>query len=145
MHPGLLWETAYLALTPVEAIDLLLGAPAPDPALRPGAVFADGAGAVRIDLVDGEGRLSRRVVYDPQGRLRSFETYDDGGRLRWRAGFDAYALVSGEAFAHALVLEVSAGGARAEILLSDVELNPALPAGIFRLRAPAGAAAAQGG
>jgi outer membrane lipoprotein-sorting protein len=123
---ALLWEQAHLALTPAEAIDLLLGAPAIDPELRPAAAFGDAEGRVRLDLEDLSGRLRRREL--------------------WRAEFRDYALLEGVAFPHVLDLEVATGGTRAEISLRDVELNPELSPDIFRLRAPqAGAGVPQAG
>jgi outer membrane lipoprotein-sorting protein len=50
--------------------------------------------------------------------------------------------VDGVDFAHAVTLDVAAGGTRAEITLKDVQLNPALSPDIFRLRAPQPPAAA---
>ncbi len=136
MHEGLLWEQAYLALTPAEAIDLLLGVPTPDPALRPGAALDDGDGGVRLDLVDGAGATVRRAGFDREARLRWLEALGPEEALIWRAELGDYAPVDGTPFAHALALEVAAGGTRAEISLRDVELNPELPPDIFRLRAP---------
>ncbi|MDJ0848066.1 MAG: hypothetical protein QNK04_06805 [Myxococcota bacterium] len=136
VHEGLLWEQAYLALTPAEAIDLLLGVPTPDPALRPGAALDDGDGGVRLDLVDGAGATVRRAGFDREARLRWLEALGPEEALIWRAELGDYAPVDGTPFAHALALEVAAGGTRAEISLRDVELNPELPPDIFRLRAP---------
>jgi len=48
------------------------------------------------------------------------------------------------AFAHSIVLDVAADGTHVEISLRDVELNPELPPGIFRIRAPAEATAPEG-
>lgn len=134
--PGLLWEQAHLALLPEEAIDLLLGAPAPDPRLQPKAAFGDGAGGVRFDLADTSGAVRRRADFDVEGRLRWLEALDEGGRRLWRAEFRDYARLGEVVFAHTLDLEIDAGGTRAEIRLRDVELNPELPPDIFRLRAP---------
>jgi len=143
VHPNLLWEQAYLALTPEEAIELLLGLPAPDRSLAPVAAFGDAAGGVSLELADAAGRLRRRAGFDFEGRLRRLEVLDGADELVWRAEFDEYAAVGGEPFAHAVSLEVTAGRTRAEISLSDVELNPELPPDIFRLRAPEGEGAQQ--
>lgn len=133
---ALLWEQAHLALTPEEAIDLLLGAPAIDPELRPSAAFGDAKGGVRLDLEDPSGRLRRRAGFDREGRLVSLEAFDESERELWQAEFRDYELLEGVAFPHVLDLEVTAGGTRAEISLRDVELNPELSPDIFRLRAP---------
>ena len=139
VHPDLLWEQAYLALTPEEAIGLLLGLPAPDRSLAPVAALGDAAGGVSLELADAARRLRRRAGFDVEGRLRWLEVLDGADALVWRAEFDEYAAVGGEPFAHAVSIEVSAGRTRAEISLRDVELNPELPPDIFRLRAPEGA------
>ncbi len=136
VHEGLLWEQASLALTPVEAIDLLLGAPTPDPGLRPGGALSDDDGGVHLDLVDASGTAVRRAGFDQESRLVWLEALGPEGARLWRAELGEYAPVDGIPFAHALTLEVAEGGTRAEISLRDVELNPELPPDIFRLRAP---------
>lgn len=142
VHPGLLWEQAHLDLTPEEAIGLLLGMPEPDPGLRPVAALGDAEGSVRIDLADAGGRVRRRARFDAAGLLRRIEVLDAEGERVWAAEFGDYAPVDGVDFAHAVTLEVAAGGTRAEITLRDVQLNPTLPPDIFRLRAPQPPAAA---
>jgi hypothetical protein len=144
VHPDLLWEQAWIALTPAEAIDLLLGVPAPDPSLRTAAALGDGAGGVRLDLADAEGHVRRRARFDAEGRLRGVEVLDPGGALAWQASFDDYASVGGEPFAHAVSLEVVSGDTRAEISLRDVELNPVLTPELFRLREPGSSEPASG-
>jgi len=134
--PALLWEQAHLALTPEEATDLLLGAPALDPELSPARAFEDAEGRVRLELVDLSGRLRQEASFDREGRLAGLDVFDEAGKRRWRAGFGDYAELDGVAFPHVLTIEVSAGRTRAEISLRDIELNPALPPDIFRLRAP---------
>jgi len=148
VYPGLLWEQAGIALTPEEAVELLLGAPAPGAGLRPAGALSDGLGGVQVDLADASGQVRRRAGFDVEQRLRWVEAFGADGLRVWRAEFDDYSQVNGAAFAHALSLEVEQGETRAEITLRDVELNPALSPDIFRLRAPephAGGAAGQGG
>jgi hypothetical protein len=135
--PALLWEQVHLALSPAEAIDLLLGAPVPDGDLHPVAAFSDGEGGVRVDLADARGTVRRRAGFDVRGRLEWAEALDGREQRLWRAEFGDYAPVEGVDFAHDVALEVAAGQTRAEISLRDVELNPELPPDIFRLRAPA--------
>jgi hypothetical protein len=137
VHPDLLWQQVWIALTPEEAIDVLLGVPALDPSLVPTAAWADAAGNVRLELRDGDGNLRRRAVFDAEGRLERLEVFEIGGHRRWQASFDDYKPVDGTPFAHRVVLDVDAGGTHAEVELRDVELNPPLRPDIFRLRAPA--------
>jgi hypothetical protein len=141
VHPALLWQEAHLALTPEEAVEVLLGAPAPGAGLVPAGAVDVGEGLIRMDLVDAERRVQQRAAFDTAARLREFEVVDDDGAVLWRARFDDYAAVDGVPFAHAIVLDVTAGVTHVEISLRDVELNPELPPDIFRLRAPAGAGA----
>ena len=135
VHEGLLWEYAYLDLTVDEAVDLLLGAPILDPTLRTAGAFDLGGGAVRLDLADEAGVVRERVEFDAAARLTGLEVRGADGRTRWRARFADYRPVGDTAVAHELVLDVAAGRTHAEISLRDVELNPDLPEGIFRLRA----------
>jgi hypothetical protein len=141
VHPALLWQETHLALTPEEAVEVLLGAPAPGAGLVPAGAVDVGEGLIRMDLVDAERRVRRRAAFDTAARLREFEVVGDDGAVLWRARFDDYAAVDGVPFAHAIVLDVTAGVTHVEISLRDVELNPELPPDIFRLRAPAGAGA----
>lgn len=142
VHPGLLWEQAHIDLTPEEAIDLLLGMPRPDPGLSLAAAFGDPDSSMRLDLADADGRVRWRARFDAAGLLRRLEVFDVDGDDLWTATFGDYADVDGTPFAHALTLDVVGGHTRAEITLSDVQLNPELSPDIFRLRAPPGPAAA---
>ncbi len=135
VHDGLLWQLARIDLTTDEAIDLLLGAPILDPTLRPTRARASEAGSVWADLVDERGVVRERVGFDPDGRLTELEVRNPDGELEWRARFRDYADIEGEAVAHTIVLDVSAGKSRTEIALRDVELAPDVPSGIFQLRA----------
>lgn len=139
VRPDLLWREAHLALTPSEAVELLLGGPTLDPELEPMRAVenvGDDGEWVRMDLVGADHRVRRRVAFDAAARLREFEVLDDDGAVRWRAQFDDYAAVDGASFAHSIVLDVAAGAAHVEISLRDVELNPDLPPGLFRIRPP---------
>lgn len=132
VRPDLLWREAHLALTPEEAVDVLLGGPAPGADLLPARAAQADADWIRMDLVGAGGRVRQRVAFDSAARLRELSTLDADGGVRWRARFDDYAEVDGEPFAHQIV--VDEGVAHVEISLRDVELNPALDPGIFRLR-----------
>jgi hypothetical protein len=136
VSPDLLWREARLALTPGEAVAVLLGVPVPGGELVPArADLVDGE-LIRIDLVGADGRVQRRAAFDAAARLREFEVIDDDGSVRWRAGFEDYADVDGVSFAHRIVLDVTDGGTHVEISLREVELNPELAPEVFRLRSP---------
>jgi hypothetical protein len=134
LPPGLLREQAMLDLTPQEAIDVLLGAPAPDPSLAPRAALRDRDGGVVLELAGPDGQLRRRARFDVKERLHQLEVFGPDGALAWRASFDDFRPIGGVDFAHVVVLETGAPETRAEIALRDVELNPKLPPGVFRLR-----------
>jgi hypothetical protein len=141
VHPRLLWEQAWLDLTPDEAIELLLGAPLLDRTLAPQGAEETAAGDVRLELADDLGVVRERVEFDAQGRLRRLEERDPEGALEWEARFDDYRDLEGAAFAHAIGLRVAAGRSEASIALSDVELDPELPDALFELRPATGAGA----
>lgn len=136
VRPGLLWEVAHLALTPAEAVGLLLGVPTLDAALRTIRAVRTGEGEIRIDLADAGGTLRQRVVFDAEARLREVEMLESDGGVAWRARFDDYARVGDAPFARKISLYVRAGDTHAEITFRDVEINPDLPDGVFALRKP---------
>jgi hypothetical protein len=139
----LLWKEAGIDLSPEEAVAVLLGIPVSEPLSAPANAVRDADGQIRIDLTDAQGSVVQRVTFDPDGRLRAFETLDDSGAVLWVAQFGAYRDVDGSAFAHSIEVEVRSGMTRAEISFRNVELNPDLPAGMFRLF-PSGEGAASG-
>jgi hypothetical protein len=129
----LLWNEAGIDLSPEEAVAVLLGVPISEPLPAPANAVRDGDGRIRIDLADAQGRVVERVTFDPAGRLRAFEALDDSGAVLWGAQFDGYRDVDGSPFAHSIGLDVRSGKTRAEISFRNVELNPDLPPGLFRL------------
>jgi len=147
VHPDLLWREAHLALTPSEAVELLLGSPMLEPEWEPaGAVgnVGDDGEWVRMDLVDADRRIRRRMAFDAAARLREFEVLDDGGAVVWRARFGDYAPVGTFSVAHSIVLDVAAGDTHVEISLRDVEMNPEIAPAVFRIRPPVEAIAPEG-
>jgi hypothetical protein len=144
VDPDLLWREAHLALTPEQAVEVLLGVPASGAGLVPRRAALTAGDLVRMDLVDAEQRVRRRVAFDATARLREFEVLGDDGALRWRAQFGDHAPVDGVPFPHKIVLDVTAGGVHVEISLRDLELNPELPPDIFQLRAPSRKEALEG-
>jgi hypothetical protein len=139
VQPGLLWRVAGIALTPEEAIALVLGAPPLDEPLVPQRASTTSQGEIEVELAGEAGRAGHRLVFDAQGRLRRFERLKPRDfELEWSASYDGYRAVAGVELAHTIGFQVSSPQARAEIELSDVELNPELPPDIFRLRPDAG-------
>lgn len=135
--PELLWQVARVALTPGEAVDLLLGTPRLLPWATTGASRWVGA-RFEVDRVDGEGVRVERLRFDAEGRLRGFERLDREGALVWSATFDEHrALLGGDgalhAFAHAVRLGFPAEQAEVEVEFEDVQLDPELAPSLFEL------------
>ena len=136
VHDGLLWQYTRIDLSPDEAIDLLLGAPILDRTLVPIRAFETDRGTIQTDLADENGVVRERVAFDAAGHVTRFEVLDAAEALEWAARFEDYAAIEGGEVAHKIVLDIASGGSHAEITLRDVELAPALPAGLFQLRSP---------
>jgi len=137
---ALLWRTARVDLTPVEAVDLLLGAPrvSARSTVVAARAFADGAIVMRVH--EGDGRGERRVEFDAAGRLRSIERRDAAGRTRWSARYADWREVDGTAFAHRLDLEFPRVSGEASIRFEAVALDPEIPDDLFVLQVPEGSA-----
>ncbi len=135
VYPELLWDAAHLALTPAEAVEVILGAPEPDAGLHRGAAYLVGE-RIRIDLTDPGGRVRRIVEFGAEGELRRLAQADDSGEVAWEALFDDFAEIDGTPFARDVALRSSSGRSHAALVLRSVELNPDVPEDIFRLRPP---------
>jgi hypothetical protein len=145
VEPDLLWRVARVDLEPVEAVDLLLGAPRPGTGLRagPARLFEDGA--IAFERVDEDGAVRERYRFDGAGRLAEAVRADADGRLVWRARFDDYRGVAAaagpdeEPFAHEVSLEFPRVDAKVRLVFKHVVLVDDLPDALFSLRRPAGA------
>ena len=135
VYPELLWDAAHLALTPAEAVEVILGAPEPDAGLTRGAAYLVGE-RIRIELADPGGHVRRVVEFGTGGELRRLAQSDDSGAVAWEALFDDYAEVDGAPFARDVALRSESGRTNATLALRSVELNPEVPVDIFRLRPP---------
>ncbi|HVH07209.1 MAG TPA: hypothetical protein VNE71_14550 [Myxococcota bacterium] len=144
VHPGILYEVAGLAITPEEVIQLALGAPLAPGASAPGIAGAAELpeGGVRVELGYRAGELRRVVEFDAGGALVRYAARDAEGGLVLEARFTDYRDVAGSRFAFHIEVSLPAAESRAEIQFQSVELNPALPAELFRLpqRIPAAGA-----
>jgi hypothetical protein len=146
VHDFLLWEIVRLDLSPLQAVEVILGAPhlAPDHAVI--GAFDVGGGVTRLWLGRERAQRSQALDLDAEARLLRFAQWEERDEPAWVARFEDYAPVAGAAFAHRVTLEMRSG-ARAVLSLSDVELNPKLSPDIFRLDriAPVAAPAGEGG
>jgi hypothetical protein len=134
VHPGILFEVAGVPLTPEDAVRLLLGAPA----LGDGAERAAGEalpdGGIRVRL-EGAGAW-HALDFDAAGRLRVYAVLAGDEPPLLRVAWDDYREVAGRAFAHRVDFDFPRADAHAEVELRRVELNPALPDGLFELDLP---------
>ena len=79
--PDLLWQVASLDLTPEEAIELVLGAPAAGCVARAACALPRPRTArSSVELGDASGRVRERRSFDAQGRLRGVERLGAGRR-----------------------------------------------------------------
>jgi hypothetical protein len=136
VHPGILYEVAGIPVTPEEAVRVALGSPfAPgDAAPAPDGTAALPDGAVRVALLAPQGDLRRTLEFAPGGELRRFFVHDPAGARLLDVHYRDFRDVGGAPFAHEIEVELPASRSRAAIQLQDVELNPTLPAELFRLR-----------
>jgi hypothetical protein len=135
VYPELLADAAHLALTPAEAVEVILGAPEPDAGLARGPAYLVGE-RIRIELTDPGGRVRRVVEFGAGGELRRLAQSDEAGGMAWEALFDDFAEVGGAPFARDVALRSESGHSHAELVLRSVVLNPDVPVDIFRLRPP---------
>lgn len=142
VYPGLLMEVGQIDLTPEEGVSLLLGAPPDRPDLKLASAVGLTDGGVGLDRVDASGVLRQRLDFDAAGQLRRVEAFESGERLQWSAEYQDVRDVEGIPFAHGIVLWFPNSQTQVELVFKQVELNPALPTGIFTLRRPAARAPA---
>jgi len=134
VHDALLWEVAGLAVTPEQAVRILLGAPAPPDGARltGGTLLADGR--LRLDL-RAEGALeTTRLEFDPAGRLAGWAALGADGEPLQEARFADYRPLGDDVFPFAVELHDHTTGAFAEVRFASVELNPVLDPSLFELR-----------
>lgn len=134
VHAALLWEVAGLAVTPEQAVRLLLGAPAlpADARLVAGSQLADGR--VELTLRGPEAAESVRVAFDPAGRLVAWTLFGVGDEPLQEARWSDHRSVGDDEFPYRIELEEHTTGARAQVRFLTVELNPVLSPELFELR-----------
>lgn len=138
VHDALLWEVAGLAVTPEQAVQILLGAPEPPPGARlaGGAELADGR--VRLDLRVPDRPGTTRLEFDPAGRLIGWARLGAGGEALQEARFGDYRALGGDAFPFTIELADRTTGAEARVHFASVELDPVLAPELFELRVGSG-------
>lgn len=132
VHPGLLAEVGGVPLTPAELVALLLGAlPMRVDELRSAVRGGDGRLALTWSGPEGE-QLS--AILDAEGRLQTLRLEDASGVERVLAAYADRRPADGGFFAHQVTLDFAGRGLRAEVNFRQVELDPELPEGLFRLQ-----------
>lgn len=134
VHDALLWEVAGLAVTPEQAVRILLGAPAPPPGahLAAGTQLADGT--LRLELRAPDRLETTRLEFDGTGRLAGWARLGADGEPLQEARFADYRAIGGDAFPFEIELLDHTTGAAARVRFASVELDPALDPGLFELR-----------
>jgi hypothetical protein len=133
VHPAVLVEVAGVPLAPEQAVALLLGAPAEAwEAARAQRALELGEGAIRVELAPAADGLERSLDFAADGSLRRYAV-QAGGQSALEVRWDDYRDLPGGRFAHRIAVEFPDVAARAEVSFRSVELNPALPAELFRL------------
>lgn len=133
VYPDLLRDVTGLAVTPEQAVALLLGAPLPPPGARVESAAQLPEGGVRVELRVPGAPERERLEFDADARLRGWARLDRGGEVLSEARFDDYQALGDDAFAREIGLFDRSSGARARLRFAQVELNPALPPGVFDL------------
>ncbi len=126
VHPGLLGEVAGVPLAPEELVALLLGGLAvPGEAPQEARRGADGRLALAWPTL--------RAVLDAEGRLRALQLRDAAGGELVDVAYADHRPAGTGSFAHQVELDFGSRGLRAEVEFRQVELDPVLPEGLFRL------------
>jgi len=133
VYPDLLRDVAGLAVTPEQAVELLLGVPLPPAGTHIEGAALLGEDGMRVEVGAG-GAAGRQVFeFDAASQLRRWAELGPAGEELSEARFDDYRPLGGEAFAHEIALVDRVSGAQARVSFASVELNPALPPGVFEL------------
>lgn len=137
VRPSVLLEVAGLPLPPGEAVSLLLGGPRPDPdGWRPGPAAALADGGMRVELAGPAREVRRSFEFDAESNLRRYQIHAPDGELLLEVRYEDLRRVSERAFPHSVGLDFPAIGTKAHVSWRSVELNPELPASLFRLELP---------
>lgn len=131
VHPGLLAEVAGVPLAPEELVALLLGSP-PQPLGQPRTAVRGGDGRLALSWQGPAGETVHAIL-DADGRLQMLRLDDSAGSERVAVSYADHRPVGAGSFAHSVTLDFGSQGLRAEVDFRQVELDPELPEGLFRL------------
>jgi hypothetical protein len=136
VHRELLWELVRIPLEIREIASLLLGERLPREGLALGAATR-GGDEIEVELTDTAGVPRERIELDSKGHLLVEQRLDAALRVHRRAEFGDYATGGDVDFAREFEVAFPTLELRVGLTLRDVELNPEIPAGLYRLRAGA--------
>ena len=132
VSPELLWSVARIDLSPVEAVDLLLGGLSPAHGLALVAAAETPAGGIVVALGHDPAAGDQLIEFDRAGRVtRALRRV--GGRLLWSAAFEDYRDLGGHLFAHKIAIDFPRFDARAAFAFDSAELNRELSNEVFAL------------
>lgn len=135
VYDALLAEVTGVALSPGDAVRMLLGAPlAPGVRVIGGAALSDAG--LRAFVARGDGLERESLDFDAAGRLRSWTRLAADGEPLVEATWTEWRDLAGRPFPHALAIVDHASGAEARVAWSRVELDPDLAPGLFELPPP---------
>lgn len=132
VYPGLLREVAGVPLTPEELVALLLGSP-PHPVAPLRTAMRGGDGRLALSWAGPAGETVHAIL-DAEGLLQALRLDDLAGYERVAVSYADYRPVGTGSFAHHVTLDFGSRGLRAEVDFRNVELDPELPEGLFRLQ-----------
>jgi hypothetical protein len=136
------WDLARIDLTPGEAVELLMGAPVPNPRWQRSRAFVrvddddDDDDEVAVEFEDPSGVRRQRFEFDARGLPRAVRSYDVQGRLVWHAAYDDYRDVEGSLFPFSIILASERVDATAKFAFQSVRLDPELSRALFRIETP---------
>ncbi len=165
--PTLLWDLAKIDLDLHEVVGLLLGAPMPSVGLARAGVWLEPDGGLVLAFawprdepdgycredptrslldsdcstsVDALARGGEVFLFDVDGRLVEVRGLDPGGKLRFRATFEDYRLLDGEAagveFPNRVTIRSMEAESLARFVWKQVMLADELPDRLFMISAP---------
>jgi hypothetical protein len=136
VYDGLLADVAGLAVTPEQAVRVLLGAPQ-DPSARLDGAAQLPEGGVRL-LLRGAGALgSERLDCDAAGRLQQWTLLGADGDAVLEARYADYRPLGDGAFPYEVEVRDARTDASVRVAWSRVELNPVLAPELFAVPAAA--------
>ena len=136
VYDALLRDVAGLALTPEQAVGVLLGAPLSAGARLERAALLPGAG-VRIEVRRNGALELEQLDCDAAGNVQRWALLGAGGDLLVEARYGDRRTLGGVAFANEVELRDLRTDASVRIAWSRVELDPVLPPELFDVPAAA--------